>query len=60
MKRRNKINEARIQRAINGLLIPMAQIVPLYALLEQQVAEGADDAWLAKVAHDFIYGEINK
>jgi hypothetical protein len=56
-RRGNKVNEARIQRAVNGLLIPMLQIPKLYHMLEELIFLHATDEQLKKAAHEFIYGK---
>lgn len=55
MARKKKTEtEARIQRAVTGMLIPMMQIPALYRHAEQLIADGADDAQLAAGVRKFI------
>lgn len=55
-KKQDKINAARIQRAIFGLQIPMMQIQKIYKTLEQLVANGASDEELAASAKNLVEG----
>ncbi|MDB5603450.1 MAG: hypothetical protein JWP25_350 [Bradyrhizobium sp.] len=50
----DKINAARIQRAVTGMLIPMMTIPRLYAHAEKLIAEGADDVQLANGVRAFL------
>jgi hypothetical protein len=52
--------EYRIQKAVNGLLIPMLDIPKLYGMLGALIVSGADDAQLKQEAHDFIYGKVTE
>jgi len=54
MKKQDKIDAARIQRAVTGLMIPMMVIPKLYSYLKQRIAEGADDTQLAAAAQHFV------
>ena len=54
MKKQDKINAARIQNAVTGLMIPMMVIPKLYSYLKQRIAEGAVDAQLAAAAQHFV------
>jgi hypothetical protein len=54
--KQDKINAARIQRAVTGMLIPMMTITSLYAHAEKLIAEGADDAQLANGVRSFLGG----
>ena len=44
--KQDKINAARIQRAVTGMQIPMLTIPRLYAHAEKMIAEGASDEQL--------------
>lgn len=52
--KQDKINAARIQRAITGLLIPIMIIPKLYKHAEGLIAAGADDAQLASGIRAFL------
>jgi hypothetical protein len=45
-KQQEKIDAARIQRAVNGIVIPFSVIPGVYKRAEQLIADGADDAEL--------------
>lgn len=57
MAKRNKVNEARIQRAVSGLQIPMLIIPKLYAYAESLIASGADDIALAHGIRSYLEGK---
>jgi hypothetical protein len=52
--KRDKINAARIQRAVTGLQIPMLQMPALYRHMEQALAMGADEQDLRLCAVTFL------
>ena len=52
--KQDKLNEARIQRAIVGLQIPMLKIPELYYVLEKTIAKGADDNELRDKAKAWV------
>lgn len=55
MSRRKKSEtEARIQRAVTGMIIPMMAIPDLYRHAEQLIADGADDEALATGVRKFM------
>ena len=52
--KQDKISEARIQRAVTGILIPMMSIPKIYAYAEKLIADGADDEHLANGVRAFM------
>lgn len=57
-KQQEKIDAARIQRAVNGVQIPMMQICKVYAHAEKLIAEGADDVALAAGIREFMAAPV--
>jgi hypothetical protein len=53
-KKQQAIDDARIQRAVSGMLIPMLSIPKIYAHAEKLIAEGADDEQLANGVRAFL------
>lgn len=53
-KSAERVNTARIQRAITGLQIPMMSIVRLGKCCDQWIAEGASDEQLAANCAAFV------
>ncbi|SDK43142.1 hypothetical protein [Bradyrhizobium ottawaense] len=54
--KQSKVDAARIQRAVTGILIPMTSITRVYAHAEKLIAEGADDDHLANGIRVFLGG----
>jgi hypothetical protein len=54
--KQDKIDNARIQRAIVGLQIPMTQITAVYNHAETLIARGANDAELADGIRLYVKG----
>jgi hypothetical protein len=53
-RKQEAINEARIQRAVMGMLIPMMSIPKVYAHAEKLIGQGADDEQLANGVRAFL------
>ncbi|WP_439357878.1 hypothetical protein [Bradyrhizobium sp. DASA03007] len=56
-KKQKDIDAARIQRAVNGILIPMTSIPRVYAHAEKLIANGADDTELTNGIRAFLTPE---
>jgi hypothetical protein len=52
--KQSKVNEARIQRAVTGMLIPMLSIPKVYAHAEKLIGQGADDEQLTNGVRAFL------
>jgi hypothetical protein len=53
-RKQAKIDQARIQRAVTGLILSMGSIPRIYAHAEKLIADGADDTALAKGIRIFL------
>jgi hypothetical protein len=53
-KKQKGADEARIQRAVTGMLIPMLSITKVYAHAEKLIADGADDEQLENGVRAFL------
>jgi hypothetical protein len=54
VRRQSSITAARIQRAVNGIQIPMTLVVRVYAHAERLIASGADDEQLIAGIRQFL------
>jgi hypothetical protein len=56
-KTQEKVDAARIQRAVTGMLIPMTSIPRVYAHAETLIAAGVDDTELTNRIRAFLTPE---